>query len=404
MKKLSLIWIFCLACLTSQLFAQTSKVADTTSLSEQKDVIDLLEDLFGKDKTRMDSSRLDKKFHFSLIPAAGAVAGGGAAVATAFNVAFYTGDDQTTSLSAVTFTPWFSFDGKFVLPFRNSIWLPNDVVVLKGDTRYMIYPQYTWGLGGQTNSNDKVLLEYNYVRFYQSILRRASKKVFFGGGINIDYHFNLPEVTDTMSQSQIPLYDYRQEYNQPGTSIGPMINFLVDTRGTSINPPRGFYGAIDYRFNAEFLGSTYAWQSIVVDVRKYFPFEHHRQNLLALWGMYWGVTNGRTPYLDLPSIGWDYSSHTGRGFEQNRYRSNHLVYFEAEYRRDLTKNGFFGFVLFTNIHSVSEYENNQFRYWHPAAGTGVRIKFNKISQTNIGLDIATSKDYTGLYVTLGETF
>ena len=111
-----------------------------------------------------------------------------------------------------------------------------------------------------------------------------------------------------------------------------------------------------------------------------------------------------TSYLDLPSTGWDYSSRTGRGFEQNRHRSKHLVYFEAEYRRDLTKNGFIGFVVFSNIHSVSEYEDEQFVYWYPAAGVGLRIKFNKISQTNIGLDVAASKDYTGFYINLGETF
>jgi len=81
-----------------------------------------------------------------------------------------------------------------------------------------------------------------------------------------------------------------------------------------------------------------------------------------------------------------------------------LVYFESEYRRDISGNGLWGFVLFTNIHSVSEYQGNDFHYWHPAAGAGLRMKFNKISRTNIALDFAVSKDFNGIYVGLGEAF
>jgi hypothetical protein len=35
---------------------------------------------------------------------------------------------------------------------------------------------------------------------------------------------------------------------------------------------------------------------------------------------------------------------------------------------------------------------------------GLRIKFNKISRTNIELDLGSSKDYTGIYLFLGEAF
>jgi len=60
--------------------------------------------------------------------------------------------------------------------------------------------------------------------------------------------------------------------------------------------------------------------------------------------------------------------------------------------------------LFANLHSVSEYLGNQFEYWHPAGGAGLRIKFNKISRTNIGIDLGLSKDFTGIYLSLGEAF
>src|SRR6187399_2786195 len=186
-----------MVCFALPLCAQQPGVTDTTGLAQQKDVIDILKKLFKADQQKIDSSREKKKFQFSLLPIAGNAAGGGKAVATAFNAAFYTGNQSTTSLSTITFSPWFTFDGKFVLPFRNMVWLPNDVLLWKGDTRFMIYPQYTWGLGGNTHEDDKVLLQYNYFRFYHSLLKKAGRKVFFGAGYNLDDHFNVSQGKDS---------------------------------------------------------------------------------------------------------------------------------------------------------------------------------------------------------------
>jgi hypothetical protein len=379
-------------------------MSSDTGANRQKDLIDVVKKLFKMDQTKIDSSRMKKKIQFSFIPIAGNVAGGGKAVATAFNAAFYTGNDSNTSLSTVTFAPWFSFDGKFVLPFRTLIWLPNDVLLAKGDTRFMIYPQFTWGLGGNTNNDDKVLLQYNYLRVYHSFLKKAGKRIFLGAGYNLDYHYNASLEEDSTALTKIPFYDYGNEYKESSVSSGMVLNFLIDSRRNSINPPGGVYFAIDYRFNLKFLGSISNWQSLFIDARKYFPFDKSRQNLLGFWSYYWAVTNGRAPYLDLPSIGWDNYSKSGRGFEQNRYRSRRIFYLESEYRRDISRNGFWGFVLFANLHTVSEYHSNQFVYWHPAAGAGLRIKFNKISRTNIGIDFGVSKDYATVYLSLGEVF
>ena len=117
-----------------------------TAVTNQKDVIDVILKAFKINPTKSDSTRQNKKVHFSLVPTGGASPGGGAAIVTALNAAFYTGPVSSTSLSTVTFSPWFSFDGKFVFPIRQAIWFPNNKFLSKGDTRFMIYPQETWGL------------------------------------------------------------------------------------------------------------------------------------------------------------------------------------------------------------------------------------------------------------------
>src|SRR6187399_2230096 len=81
-----------------------------TTVTNQKDVIDIILKVFKINPTKSDSTRQNKKVQFSLVPSGGVSPGGGAAIVTALNAAFYTGPVSTTSLSTVTFSPWFSFD------------------------------------------------------------------------------------------------------------------------------------------------------------------------------------------------------------------------------------------------------------------------------------------------------
>ena len=120
---------------------------------------------------------------------------------------------------------------------------------------------------------------------------------------------------------------------------------------------------------------------------------------------YWSVISGNTPYFDLPSNGSDPGTGTSsRGIQRDRFRSNALLYFEGEYRFNILRNGFLGGVVFSNFTSVSQYETQNFQYWHPAAGFGARVKFNKYTKVNVDMDFGFSKDYWGFYLNIGEAF
>jgi hypothetical protein len=153
------------------------------------------------------------------------------------------------------------------------------------------------------------------------------------------------------------------------------------------------------------LGSDANWQSLYIDLRKFISLTSSKeQNVLAFWTYYWRTFGTGIPYLSLPSIGWDPYQRSGRGIEQNRYRGKRLLYFETEYRRDISTNGLLGFVVFANINSASEPVTNNFNYWHPAAGAGLRIKMNKRTGTNIALDYGVSREYSRFTLGLGEAF
>jgi len=406
-KVLLAVALFCL--LPAVLMAQTDSITvnhvpikDTIN---KTDLIDIARSVF-KFKLRPVSGNERKKFYFSLLPISSTGAANGKTLVTSTTAGFYLGDQQTTYLSSVDFAPYFNMKGRYGLPIHSSIWLNNNAYNIQGDTRLLVYPQYTWGLGGGQPSDNKFLVDYRYLRFYQSALKHITSSFFAGIGYNLDYYFGIEDDNSTSKTfSQFTNYKYGTQAGENSFSSGPSVNLLYDTRNNLINPMPGWYANLVYRYSMVGLGSNNNWQSLYVDVRKYLQLDHsERKNMLAFWTYYWTALSPGMPYLNLPSIGMDPYQRSGRGIDQNRYRGENLFYFESEYRCDITQNGLFGFVVFGNINSAAQEGVKRFQYWNPAGGAGLRIKYNKKSGSNICIDYGFSKDYSSLIVNLGEAF
>ena len=378
--------------------------ASKSDTARQTDLIDIAKSLFQIKRGKIREQK-DQKIYFSLLPIGASVPGGsGRALITATTAGIYLGPRRTTNLSSATFAPYWNFHGRFGLPLRNSIWFPGNTRTIQGDTRFLVYPQFTWGLGSSHSTNEKMLVDYKYIRFYQSLLNRVRSYFFAGLGYNLDYHFNINTADSLVDLKTYTGYTYGTGSNS--FSSGVSINLLYDTRNNSLNPLPGSYGNVIYRVNPRFLGSNDNWHSLYIDLRKYVsldPANPYQQNKLAFWSYLWTVLNKNSPYLDLPNIGGDPYNRSGRGIDQNRYRGRTLFYLETEYRRDITQNGLFGFVVFANTNTASG-SGTLFTSWHPAIGAGLRIKYNKGSNTNIGIDYGRSKGFSSIMLNLGEAF
>ncbi|WP_179415455.1 hypothetical protein HDF19_21360 [Mucilaginibacter sp. E4BP6] len=411
MIKKALVFFFCM--MPGFVFAQNIyRSIDTSRFTNdtvpQLDIIDIFRSVF-KIKNRPPLGQEKKRFYFSFLPVGSSVVQGpGKALITSTTSAFYLGDKANTSISTISFTPYFNFTGRYGIPIHSNLWLKNDDWIIQGDTRFLVYPVTTWGLKGNTPESDGFLLDYKYVRFYQSVLKRIDDDFYAGIGYDLDYYIDL-DITPSNPNAfrNYTGYQYGTIADKNSFSSGPTLNLLYDTRKDNnlFNPLPGFYANLIYRYSSVPLGSDNNWQSLYIDLRKYISITNSGpKNILAFWSYYWTSLTPGTPYLDLPSIGMDPYQRSGRGIEQSRYRGQRLFYFEAEYRRDITANGLLGFVVFTNINSTSEINTNRFVYWHPAGGAGLRIKFNKKSNTNIALDYGFSKNYGAVLINLGEAF
>lgn len=411
-KNKAILILSFLSLFTTKIFVQTASVAATRlasdslqkkedSLATQKDILDIIHQLFHK-KNVVKTASVPKQFIFSVVPSAGYTLSTGFAASLTGNVAFFVEPREHENLSSISSN--LSYNQRSQITFRvgSNIWTKDNKYNLVGDWRLYKFPENTYGLGSATSTNALNPIQYDFLRFYETVLKALTKDFYGGLGYALDYHYNI-------SQNGVPnqaVTDY-QIYGQTTSSIssGITFNLLYDNRRNSINPKNGTYANLIYRNNQRFLGSGENWQSLTFDFRKYIPISKNQKNILAFWMLDVFTLHGHPPYFDLPSTSWDMGNNTGRGYVQGRFRGTDMLYGEGAYRFSLSKNGLFGGVIFVNGESFTDYPANRFQKVALGYGPGLRIKFNKRSDTNIAIDYGIGQNGSqGFFVNLGEVF
>jgi hypothetical protein len=368
--------------------------------SKQRDIIDVLEHWFIQ-KSSPDQRIKAQKASFSVVPSVSYSLTTGFQADLTGNVGFYTNSSHLQNYSAISGDLTYDTKNQKISVFRSEVWFGDNDYKLISDTRWERFPEDTYGLGTTSSEDNTDHIDFKYVRNYFTFYKKLDGDIYGGVGYDLDYHYGIKQSGNIDStESDFTRYGFKST----SVSSGFNLSLLFDNRKNALNPINGGYASIVYRQNQTFLGSDNNWQSLQLDLRRYFRVSERNNDILAVWGLFW-FTHGNVPYLDLPGTGEDTYNNSGRGYIQGRFTGKNMLYLESEYRFGLTDNGLLGAVVFANAESVSEYPSNRFEKVAPAAGSGLRIKFNKHSDTNVCIDYAVGiGGSNGLFLNLGEVF
>ena len=401
LKILSL-FIFLTIYSTVNISGQAVKTAakDSTGI-QQIDVVDIFQLLLLKE-LRTDSAEMkDNGPFFSLIPVIGYSLHTGLTGVIASSTTFYS-DAKRKKNSRILVNANYSIYHQYWFTAISNIFLEKRKLHLVGDTRYYKFPTQTYGLGPDSKSSNPLQIDYSYLRFYQVAFREIVPNLFVGLGYNLDYHWNIE--VDSVKGKDLDQFEKYQNGNK-SVSSGVSLNIQYDNRKNAVNPQNGTYANIQVKPKLIFLGSNKNWQSVLIDIRHYMNLPVSSHNILAFWSYNVITLSGNPPYLDLPSIGWDNYSTTGRGYAQGRYTGRNLLYLETEYRFSITRNGLLGGVIFGNAESVPSSISDNIQSVIPAGGLGLRIKINKFSGTNLAIDYGFGiRGSHGFFFNMGEVF
>ncbi len=344
-----------------------------------------------------------KKLYFTFLPAVGYTLQTGFAAAITAGVAFHTEKEIENKISNIVTSMTYTEYNQFLFPIAANIWTKKNKYNISIDYRFLKYPSTNYGIGSRTNENDAYTLNFSYIKLHQTIVRKIFKDFYAGLGIYYDYFYDIEEV-DPPAGMHTSFERYSNKKQE--TAVGIAFKLLFDSRDNDINAHKGTFASVIYRPNFTDLGSDKNWKSLQIDVRKYIPLFGSKKNILALWSFNWfNMGNEKSPYLLLPSTGWDDQYNTARGYIQSRFRAKNMIYAEAEYRFGISTNGLLGGVVFANGQSFSRSLSNQLSIISPGFGAGLRIKLNKHSNTNLCIDYGFGLNGSkGLFLNFGEVF
>ena len=376
----------------------------TFTLGDQMDVIDVVKLIVTPKKAKLAQFQPQKTtgVFYTIVAYPGyAIATGVAGVAAA-NISYRPRKHPESNLSFFNNNFQYTQKNQILVQSISNIYTNNGKWQFPGDIRYFHFPTSTYGIGSSTLPANDDNIDYSHFRFYRTVLREFVPNTFLGLGYNLDYRWNI---IDDAAQDGVITDFVKYGYRKTSTSSGLSFNFLYDSRDNANRPIYGTY--IDFHFTSYLkpLGSNSYWNSMVLDMRKYFPLSHKWYTELAVWGYAWFTLSGKPPYLDLPSTGWDSYNNTGPGYAAGRFRGKDMLYFETELRFDLMRNGLLGAVVFGSLQTFTEYGGAFFGPIQPSGGAGLRIKFNKHTSSNSCLDYGFgTHNSKGFATNLNEVF
>ncbi|MDB5142891.1 MAG: hypothetical protein JWQ66_1604, partial [Mucilaginibacter sp.] len=148
----------------------TAKV--TTDTSQQKDMYDVLQSIFIKNYKPAKNDSIGRKPIISFVPAIGYSLQTEFAVTLSGNIVFRS--SPGSKVSAITTSLGYTEKRQFTLPIVSTIWTTNNEFVFVGDARFYVYPQSTYGLGSNSNIDDKQHMRYNLFRLSEIVMKHVA--------------------------------------------------------------------------------------------------------------------------------------------------------------------------------------------------------------------------------------
>ena len=328
-------------------------------------------------------------------------------------------DDKYSSANlGVTYTE----KKQLLINVKNSVMMNHNKIFLSGDWRFYIFSQANYGLGTDiipSRKDDiyfdledlKEPMDYNYLKFHQTASWEIKNNYYVGAGVHLDWYTDILDNTlDIVNGQFTNHYNYSKKYGYNENEYfvnGLSLNLLYDSRDNQINTNNGMFANINYRFNPAFNENQHASNVLFMEYRYFVPLSKlNKQHVFSVWATGQFVTAGNVPYLNLPSIGWDQRSRSGKGYVQGLFRGQKMIYFETEYRFPIKCNNLISGTVFGNMTSASDKDRDirLLQHIQPAVGVGLRILIDKATRTNLVMNYAWGRHSKAFYLNAGESF
>lgn len=258
-----------------------------------------------------------------------------------------------------------------------------------GEAGYYKYNFYYFGIG------ERRVPEELYAVDFPRIIINANRKVLPNLYAGVRYNFENYQVYDQEPGGELILAKIPGSYGSTVSGVG--LGGVYDSRDSVFYPRKGMYSEFSFTNYGSYLGSSYDYNKLLIDVAGYH--EVYKNVIFAL-NSYNSFVLGTAPFQQLSSIG---GTKKMRGYYEGTYRDKNLMMVQAETRFPIFWR--LGGVVFGDVGVIGN-EKDFIRFDKPkyTFGGGLRFVITPKDHLNIRIDYGIGPGTSGAYITIGEAF
>jgi hypothetical protein len=304
---------------------------------------------------------------------------------------FRSSEKANSKPSKITLSAYYSVRKQYDIILSPELYFKEEKLLLSADFVFGEIQDKFWGVGNQTEEFD--LEDYQH-RTYGISLDFQTSTIFgikSGGILEI-------KNTKIIDKKENPFILSGKLLGSDGGMIsGAGVAFSLDHRNNIFYPSNGGFYEVSATFFGEKSGSDFSFNRYLLNLRQYASIAKDKILALQIYGSFMG---GSPPFYELSALG---GQNTLRGYFQGRYRDNHYLMTQTEYRTIIWwRIGVVGFLGFGDVASKpSRFNLKELKYSY---GLGVRFVLDKVEKLNVRMDVGFGKNSSGLYFAIEEAF
>ena len=311
----------------------------------------------------------------------------GAMVITSFKLSNQI-DSRPSSVTALAF---YTLNNQYEFSLSPEIYFNNDKHLASSELNYAKIIDKYYGIGNDTEE----IAEPNYEARNSLIFFRFQTDILFKLKLGVIYELRYFNIVDAMQNPFLTSGNVFGDEGGLSSGIGFVLSY--DSRNNIFYPESGDYYEIASAVFSKILGSDYNYNKTFIDLRKYLGID---KNQVVALQIFYNFVGGSVPFYDIPRLGGD---EIMRGFFSGRYRDNHYLAAQAEYRiRVWWRFGLVGFAGVGDVaRDITKFESNKIKY---SVGGGIRFRIDEKELWDLRIDVGFGNDTDGFYFNYNQAF
>ncbi|HEX2534975.1 MAG TPA: BamA/TamA family outer membrane protein [Chitinophagaceae bacterium] len=309
---------------------------------------------------------------------------------------YYARRDTTNRLSEINGFTFYTLNRQYGGFFDHALYSHGNRWSFLGRLKYQDFPLLYYGIGPATPKEYTATVEARQLSIKERVLKKVHKNIFAGVEADFQRLGSVRFVPHDSNNLELP--PGAQGYTNFGLGAG----VLYDNRHNVLNVRDGVFAELALLRYDPLWGSDFSFTSIISDNRFYRPVSSRNVLAAQVFGQF---TMGTPPFNQLALLGGESLL---RGYYAGRFRDRNQLAAQVEYRMlplpfRFTKR--WGAAVFGGTGTVfprfSELSARDF-VW--AGGAGIRFLLFPKKDIFSRLDVAFTKEGSGVYIFIGEAF